>query len=85
MAVVVIVKKDGVVITVNYRRMEVGAITTEKEEVIIDTMEHLALPALSTTALVKISKVLSPFSFYITFPLMRQGCLHHSAFILEIV
>ena len=45
-----------------------GAVTTDKEEVIIGTVDQLDLPNVSTTVLVKMSSVLSPSAFYITLP-----------------
>ena len=45
-----------------------GAVTADQEEVIIATVDLLEMPVVSTTVLVKVTWVMSPSAFYITFP-----------------
>ena len=44
-----------------------GAVTADQEEVIIGTVDLLEMQIVSTTVLVKVTWVLSPSAFYITF------------------
>ena len=46
-----------------------GAVTADQEEVIINTVDVLKMPAVSTTVYVRVTYVMSPSAFYITFPL----------------
>ena len=45
-----------------------GAFTADQDEVIIGTVDLLEMPVVSTTVLVKVTWVMSPSAFYITFP-----------------
>jgi len=46
-----------------------GAVTADQEEVIISTVDVLKLPTVSTTVYVRVTYVISPSAFYISFPL----------------
>ena len=45
-----------------------GAVTADQEEVIIGTVDMLEMPTLASTVLVNVTWVISPSTFYITFP-----------------
>ena len=45
-----------------------GAVTADQEEVIITTVNVMRMPGVGSTVLVKVTWVMSPSAFYITFP-----------------
>ena len=45
-----------------------GAVNADQEEVIIDTVDMSEMPTLANIVLVKVTRVISPSTFYITFP-----------------
>ena len=45
-----------------------GAVTTDQEEVIINTVDELVMPTINTTVWVTVTWTISPSAFYITFP-----------------
>ena len=45
-----------------------GAVTADQEEVIITTVDVMKMPCVKSTVLVKVTWVMSPSAFYITFP-----------------